>query len=93
MERQEIERIKQCGKEFDEAFSLDVLIFDLEKKSNGANVHLINKTIFYLHHFEKNKEERFQYKYDRMKEIACDALYYIKYNDKQFLERSLKNLW
>jgi hypothetical protein len=88
--KEEIEKLKSCGKIFEEDPSILHIINDLEKMQNGSNVHLISKTTTYLKYFDKNIDERFKYGYDMLRELFVNSLYYIKYGDKRFLELNIK---
>jgi hypothetical protein len=91
--KEEIEKLKNCGKILDEntSTSTSTIIDELEKMQDGTNVHLISKSVTYLKYFERNKEERFKYGYDILRDLQVASLYYIKYKDRRFLELNVKN--
>ena len=66
-EMQEIIEYSKQAKEI----TTDDFIYRLEQIRDGANVHTVNKAIFYLKHFSSNQAIQFQYgpHYDRLHEL------------------------
>lgn len=71
----------------------DDLIFKLEKARNGANVHSINKAIFYLRHFQRNDKDRFIHNgtYDRLLFLKIDVIEALETKDWGKLGRMMSN--
>lgn len=53
------------------SLSYDEIVFRLENVRNGANVHTVNKCIFYLNYFHNNEDARFKNgrHFDRLDEL------------------------
>ena len=74
-----------------ESLSVDELIYCLEKISNGANAHTVNKARMYLNYFSSHKKQRYIGKYDRLHELKAYVLDALKRNDWLDLKNHMKS--
>ena len=86
--------ILKNAKEAD-GISVDDFVYRLEVAKDGANVHTVNKAIFYLKEFSANEAERFKYSsnYDRLHELKCYVLSALKTNDFRKLSAMMRGWW
>lgn len=68
------------------------LINTLERERNGANVHTVNKAIFYLNYFTNNEEARYLYKFDRLQDLKYAIVLALETKDYTKLSRHM-NGW
>lgn len=63
------------------SLSYDEIKYRLERSRDGANVHHVNKALFYIDYFLAHEEKRFLYgkKYDRLDDLVYFAFHAMKY--------------
>jgi hypothetical protein len=92
MDENEIKQIKEDATNARQ-ISYDELKNKLEFSRNGANVHTVNKSIFYINYFLNNEEERYKYSknYDRLDDLRYAIFKAIKYNDWKQLSEHMRS--
>jgi hypothetical protein len=92
MDENEIKQIKENSNNAKQ-ISYEELKNKLEFARNGANVHTVNKAIFYINCFLKNEEERYKYgkNYDRLSDLRYSIFMAIKYNEWKKLSEHMRS--
>lgn len=75
--------------------SIEELVLLLEKSSDGANVHTVNKAIFYLNYFSNSEDARYFYgkPYDRLHDLKCEIMQSLEEKDFDRLSRYMRSWW
>jgi len=81
--------------EIAKTISVDEFVNKLERLGNGAKIHTINKSIFYLREFSENEEQRFKYgpKYDRLNDLKIHIYDMIENGNWNDLELHIRSWW
>lgn len=90
--KEQIEEIKTRYEKTKQT-TIEELISTLEKLSDGANVHTINKSIFYLKYFSTHETERYVYNFDRLEDLKYEIILALEEKSFEKLSKHMRGWW